>query len=533
LNSCNSSNSPLIYEYITSETANYCLNLIVNNGKQSSDEKEDEEAKNKQQNSKEKKNDKQAAKKESNNSILHTLQLFKCVIHHFQVDKLKTITECLLSLMTLKDIMITSNCFQVLHQLFSSQTNNLTADLNAQIINALYDYQPSENDPPQLIGWLAVTESAIKCLNRLNKQKCITHLPHFFQIYMQILSLTHHKNIHVILTNCLNDVLEQCVQTNINLLIDDLKVHNANGEQKKSLLNKIFSQLENGLSYQFHESWLFVMKILTCAFTSFKHRDTFPVVEKCLASLANLRESDQFEYKKEADMAIGRAIQTYGPKLMLECISLEITGDEEANFDYPRSWMLPILKDNIQKTELSYFINVMLPLANKLKMKSTGFLKNKQQMQFKIFDNLVNQIWSLLPGFCDFPLDFAESFKKLAKTLGETLEKCSDLRNYVLQSLRTLVNRNSDENKVLMAKYAKNYLSIMFNVYTTEMKLEKDPVRQSLLDTIKCYMKIADFDLLNFFLAQSIQHYENHSLMYEKSLKTDLNNNNPAGKKIS
>lgn len=510
------------------------MNLIVNNGKHSNDDQQDandkeDDLKKKPSSNKEKKNEKQTAKKESNNAILHTLQLLKCIIHHFQVDKLKSIIECLLSLMTLKDILITSNCFQVLHQLFNSQSNHLSGDLNAQIINALYDYQPSENDPPQLIGWLAVTESAIKCLNRLNKEKCITHLPHFFQIYMQILSLTHHKNIHVILTNCLNDVLEQCVQTNINLFIDDLKMHGSNTEQKKSLLYKIFSQLENGLSYQFHESWLFVMKILTCAFTSFKHSDTFPVVEKCLSSLANLRESDQFEYKKEADMAIGRAVQTYGPRLMLECISLGITGDEEVNCDYPRSWMLPILKDNIQKTELSYFINVMLPLANKLKAKSAIFLKSKQQIQYKVFDNLVNQIWSLLPGFCDFPLDFAESFKNLAKTLGETLEKCSDLRNYVLQSLRTLINRNTDENKALMVKYSKNYLSIMFNVYTTEIKLEKDPVRQSLLDTIKCYMKIADPILLNTFLTQSIQHFENHSSMYEKSLKPDLNNNNGAG----
>ena len=177
-------------------------------------------------------------------------------------------------------------------------------------------------------------------------------------------------------------------------------------EPKKSLLGKIFAHLENGLSYQFHQSWLFVMKMLACAFTSFKHRDTFVIVEKCLASLANLRESDQFEYKKEADFAIGRAVKTYGPKLMLECISLQITGEETANFDYPRSWMLPILKDNIEKTELGYFVNVLLPLANKLKARAVEFLKNKQQMQFKIFDNLINQIWALLPGFCDFPLDF-------------------------------------------------------------------------------------------------------------------------------
>jgi hypothetical protein len=191
-------------------------------------------------------------------------------------------------------------------------------------IKALYDYQPSENDPQQLIGWLAVMESALKCLNRLDKNLCLSHLPHFFQIAMQTL-ISHHKNVQLMATNCMTVILEQCIQTNINLFIDDIK---QSIDVKKSMLHKIFSCIETGLGYQYHMSWIFVMKILACAFTSFKSSETFIVVEKCLSSLGNLRESDQFTYKKEADLAIGRAIQTYGPRLMLECIPLNITGNE-------------------------------------------------------------------------------------------------------------------------------------------------------------------------------------------------------------
>lgn len=193
------------------------------------------------------------------------------------------------------------------------------------MINAFYDYQPSENDPQQLIAWLAVMESAVKSLNRLNKQLCLSHLPRVFQTFMNALSASHHKNVHVVVTNCLSSVLEQCVQTNMDLFIDDIK---QSAEIKKSILYRIFSHIEAGLSYQYHGAWVFVMKILACAFTSFKHRDTFVIVEKCLSSLANLRESEQFDYKKEADLAIGRAIQTYGPKLIIDCIDLGITGEE-------------------------------------------------------------------------------------------------------------------------------------------------------------------------------------------------------------
>jgi ribosomal RNA-processing protein 12 len=62
--------------------------------------------------------------------------------------------------------MVTSACFQIFHQLFISESAHLNNKLNAQFINAFYDYQPSEIDPQQLIAWLAV----IKNLNR-----CVSH----------------------------------------------------------------------------------------------------------------------------------------------------------------------------------------------------------------------------------------------------------------------------------------------------------------------------------------------------------------------
>lgn len=35
-------------------------------------------------------------------------------------------------------------------------------------------------------------------------------------------------------------------------------------------------------------------------------------------------------------------------------------------FDFPRSWMLPLLRVHITHTELGYFAEALLPLANQL-----------------------------------------------------------------------------------------------------------------------------------------------------------------------
>jgi hypothetical protein len=101
LNSCASSidiDAKLTYDLIASLTANYGLDLIMN------DEKEENEEIDGNNNQKEKKDLKKNNFKTKTQRILNALTLFKHTVHHFNAKKLKLIGECLLRLMTLKDI---------------------------------------------------------------------------------------------------------------------------------------------------------------------------------------------------------------------------------------------------------------------------------------------------------------------------------------------------------------------------------------------------------------------------------------------
>ena len=51
-------------------------------------------------------------------------------------------------------------------------------------------------------------------------------------------------------------------------------------------------------------------------------------------------------------------------------------------------------------------------------------------------------MWSLFPGFCIKPTDLSTSFKNIAKTLGELLDKTPELRVHILNGLRNLINKN-------------------------------------------------------------------------------------------
>lgn len=58
-----------------------------------------------------------------------------------------------------------------------------------------------------------------------------------------------------------------------------------------------------------------------------------------------------------------------------------------------------------------------------------------------------------------------------------------------------------------MSKFAKNYLPILFNIYMMDKCLDKDPLRQLVLETIRSYLKIADNTLINEFLQRAYNKY--------------------------
>lgn len=49
---------------------------------------------------------------------------------------------------------------------------------------------------------------------------------------------------------------------------------------------------------------------------------------QCLQSLCDLRLSPHFPYTAEVDQAVGAAVSTMGPEVLLEAVSLEINGKE-------------------------------------------------------------------------------------------------------------------------------------------------------------------------------------------------------------
>ncbi|XP_059586238.1 RRP12-like protein isoform X2 [Alligator mississippiensis] len=434
-------------------------------------------------------------------TTLHVLTLLRDLLPCLPAAATKTCCETLLRVMTLGHVLVTACAMQAFHGLFSAQPSPacLPAELNAQIITALYDYVPSESDLQPMLAWLAVMERAHINLVGLQKELCWGHLPRLFAAAMTCL-LSPHPQVLSATAQTLKVLLSECVAPHVT----DLGPVSTSASGPAASLCKMFRAVEEGLTYRFHAAWAPVLQVLR-AFFEACGKQGHPIMRKCLQSLCDLRLSPHFPYTADLDETVGAAVGTMGPEVVLEAVPLGIDGQEET-LDFPRSWLLPVLRDHIRGARLGFFTSHFLPLAAALKGRAMELAQDGKTLESKIYDTLQGQVWSLLPGFCRWPTDVVSSFKGLARTLGTALSERPDLRLPVCQALRTLITKGcqTDAERTEVGRFAKNFLPILFNVYSQPGDDGRNSAhRRAMLDTVRTYLAVTEQQMVCGFLQKA------------------------------
>ncbi|XP_073729478.1 RRP12-like protein [Misgurnus anguillicaudatus] len=434
-------------------------------------------------------------------TTLHVLGLLKELLSTFPLSSVKSCCETLLRVMTLSHVLVTAGAMQAFHKLFSSKPgpSSMSAELNAQIITALYDYVPSENDLQPLLAWLAVMEKAHIHLSSLQSSLSLGHLPRLFTITMSCL-LSPHSQVVSAATQTLKNLINECVAPHSNEIGPVLP---STSTGNAAYVLKMFHIVEEGLSYRFHASWPFVLQILGCFYRA-AGKQAHSIMIKSLQSLSDLRTTPRFPFSGELDLAVGGAVESMGPEVVLKAVPLLITGTDD-DLEFPRSWLIPVIRDHVKNTQLSYFTSYFLPLANKLKQTAEELEQSGQKLMAKVYQTLQLQIWTMLPGFCTKPTDLA-SFKNIARSLGMALSERPDLRLCICQALRALINKSceTEEEKAEVSRFAKNFLPILFNVYSQQPSPgEVASARMAVLDTIRVYLTITEQKMVWTFLQKA------------------------------
>ena len=425
-------------------------------------------------------------------TALHVLTMLKDIAHQLPKSQVKSVCEAILRIMTINQPLVTSCCLQTLHSLFVSYPPEsvLPAQLNAQIINALYDYQPSPGDIKPTLGWLAVMQEAHINLVDNNAELCAANIP---RIIDKSTKLWLSDKIEVV------TAASQTIKTLLQVCIAPLCETDANAKKYKTTLSKVFYLIQSAImQYQFNEAWHHVLHILAILF-QVAGQTCKEELAPILVDLANLRNSHKFTYNSEIEYAVGAAVKFMGPEIVLKTIPLH-TNDQDV-IDLKRSWLLPVLKDCTTKASLQYFIENLLPLAMMCETKATECKAKNNGIQAHSFELLTSQIWALLPSFCTNPNDIKQSFKSIARLLGTAISSRKNLRFSAMSSLRKLITRAKEncnkEDIEELARFSKNYLPLLFNLYTTKPNgTDEEGHRLAAFDTIKVYLTITDKDMI-------------------------------------
>uniref|UniRef100_W4VRP4 Uncharacterized protein n=1 Tax=Corethrella appendiculata TaxID=1370023 RepID=W4VRP4_9DIPT len=421
--------------------------------------------------------------------VLHTLGLLHNALPGFSKDDIKTVCENLLSIMTAPNVLIRTTCFQTFHSLFTAKKENLTASLTGRLITALYDYRPDKSDIKQSIAWLTVLKDGHVSLAKCNLQMCSTALPKFVEICINDFWTSENLSVVSAASNALKEILYECIQPCCETKdSNELKSYSNPINKVIQTFTKALTSLPFGHASN-HILILFAIIFEICG----QH------FGKSLANALKIiqnRYDDQASNRLQIEHAILAAIRTMDTEIVLECIALQ---DEENKIDVNKTWILPLLREGLQQSTFAIFNNRILKMAsqcyntwNKLKQSENS------KSEAHIYELICCQLWGLFPGFCRSPKDVS-NFKYIAKTLGTVLNDNPEFRAPILDGLKELISSlNTDTDREEIAKFAKNFLPRIFNIYTSKPNGSyENEIRQSAFETVKVYLQITPKEVID------------------------------------
>lgn len=167
------------------------------------------------------------------------------------------------------------------------------------------------------------------------------------------------------------------------------------------------------------------------------------LLTKALVLLAKSREDSRFEWKKEADAVLDTVIKVVGPETILSYLPLNLSPEDAAQSKHARAWLLPLLKPAITNTRLNHFRESFVPLSAEFfnKADEARNAEPPRAMEAKVWETLVGQTWSLLPGYCEYPVDLVDSFDpEFVSLVANVLYTQPTLRPSIFKSLQTLLS---------------------------------------------------------------------------------------------
>ena len=432
--------------------------------------------------------------------LMHALQLVKTIASAsggWPSKKIEPLCEVLMNISRSNNEYLTMSAFDIFEDMFAGMADEVYSAKLPKLMEAISELRPSQNDSQLLPSWIAVISRGYDVSAQVSPEDTFQKLPELFEMISGFLASSSH-NIRVSASEGLISFVVNCVP--ITAILEP-------SVYEEKVLGKLAKATTALLSVKYRSAWMEVFTVLSALFSVFRWR-SIGLLDDVVKAVGELRGNDSFNGKKEADVVLGTAIEAMGPDSVLRILPLNLAKPKSGQSG--RAWLLPILRDHVQNTNLKHFRSEFVPLSENMFQRVLDTGDSEKTMETKIFETLVQQIWALLPGYCNLPLDLITAFdQSFAEMLANLLYKQTELRVDVCKALQMLVESNQEivnieasEQELLLkqritkddaqknlnhlASYAGNLLAVLFNVYSQTLP----QYRGSILQCINAYLSI-------------------------------------------
>lgn len=448
---------------------------------------------------------------EINSKITRSLRLIAAIISSGQwpATEIENICDMLLKITKSPDQFLVSASFQCFEQLFQSMaettiSSGLAENKYLKMLDTIFSLKPANTDTHLTGAWIAVVVKGLSTYANAQPLKCLLKLPQVFHIMATYLQ-SEHQEVYTAAAKCLSAILTDSIKDELLLQPNDVmdeKTFKTVGD----VIEEISNIITDFLSIKYIHCAKDVLTILASAFKKVRYRSN-PALLKPLQIVDQWRNNEDtfLEFRNEVENVIGESISALGPELVLQILPLNLINPSD---DQPgRAWLLPLLRDYTKNAKLATFSKELAPLIQNFESRFASL--PKESVQLRIFQTVVDQLWSTLPHFCELPIDLPQSFNdEFAAELSSLLYSRVDLRTTLCHALRVLVESNSayangalSDDILLQQRFpaseatknieylqtkSVNLLSVLFNVYTQTTPTS----RGYILETIEAYLKI-------------------------------------------
>ncbi|PLW51220.1 hypothetical protein PCASD_00968 [Puccinia coronata f. sp. avenae] len=453
----------------------------------------------------------------SNTLIISLLKFIQSIITTFQQDQIQhqLIPTCLNSLNTIhhNQPYLTSTIYNTIETIFSS-TTKLEADQILDTINQIIQLQ---QHPAQLTA----LEHAWICLARLNPELCAKELPKIGQLASLFQNFGNaDQDIRTATKSLLTGICRYCLTD--DEIISAIQKNSTKKPQSsiQLILHSILLALASTdvIALGGTLELLAVLKSLVLRLPP-NHRSNQQqqqpascLLKEHVLALDKLRAT-RVGLGPIIDEVFTCISQICGPAFLLEILPLNLNLEEDNGHQQHesgpgRAWLLTLLK--VFNSSLAHFVSYFVPLSEKLLEKKRDTLKiahasadqklkQNGQLQVKIYDTLIEQIWRLLPGYCDLPYDLTLAFDRpFAELLTQVIYSQPTLRPPIFNALKILIDKtvlltkrslpvteaetksknkdggvtnefgfNPHAHLEHLKGFAPNFLAVLFNVYNS------------------------------------------------------------------